>query len=308
MRYPDTLWGMTSFFNPCRYGARYRNFLKFREHLAVPLVAVELSFDGEFELRPGDADVVVRVQGGDVLWQKERLLNLAVRALPERCTGVVALDGDALFDNEDWPREAEARLREHPVVQPFSRAYKLDEGITLANLESWNEAERRYGLAFVRTCGRELDYSLGFPWPVFGGAWAFRREFLERHGLYDACVVGGGDQALGMALFGDYAEAIGPIRMNPRQEAHYLRWAQPVFGDVRGDVGFVEGRLGTLWHGEAKARKYIQRHEGLAPFGFDPDLDLLPGPEGAWRWATDKPEMHRYVRDYFASRNEDGAA
>jgi hypothetical protein len=305
MRDPGTLWGVTSFFNPCRYRARYRNFLAFRAQLGVPLVAVELSFDGEFELRPGDADVVVRVADGDVLWQKERLLNLAVRAAPEHCSAVVALDCDVVFDNPHWPRETESLLRRHPVVQPFTRACQLPAGVTRPDAAAWDEGNGLYGVAFAKR--RELDYSDGTSWPVYGGGWAFRRPLLERHGLYEACVVGGGDQALGCALFGDYPEAIGPSHMNAEQEAHYLRWAEPLYREVRGDVGFVEGRLGTLWHGEAKERKYISRHQGLAPFAFAPDRDLRPGTDGAWRWASDKPAMHHYVREYFASRNEDGA-
>ena len=306
MRVPGTLWGVTAFFNPARYRARYRNFLEFRAQLAVPLVAVELSFDGEFELQPGDADVLVRVTDGDVLWQKERLLNLGVRAAPEHCPAVVALDSDAVFENPDWPRETESLLRRHPVVQPFSRAYALPAGVTRP--DAWNQEKVGYGLAYATTSGREVDFSDGPTWPVYGGAWAFRRRLLERHGLYEACVMGGGDQALGCALFGDYAEAIRPIHMNPRQEAHYLRWAEPLYREVRGDVGFVEGRLGTLWHGTVKERKYIRRHQDLAPFGFAPDEDLRPGSDGPWRWASDKPAMHRYVREYFASRNEDSGA
>lgn len=40
--------------------------------------------------------------------------------------------------------------------------------------------------------------------------------------------------------------------------------------------------------------------------GFDPNADLRPGIDGAWRWASDKPELHATVRQYFYSRDEDG--
>jgi hypothetical protein len=48
----------------------------------VPLIAVELGFGDEFGLTSQDADVLVRVTGSDVLWQKERLLNIGLRHLP----------------------------------------------------------------------------------------------------------------------------------------------------------------------------------------------------------------------------------
>jgi hypothetical protein len=42
-------------------------------------VTVELSFDGRFELAGSDADILIQLSGGAVLWQKERLLNLALK-------------------------------------------------------------------------------------------------------------------------------------------------------------------------------------------------------------------------------------
>ena len=37
------------------------------------------------------------------MWQKERLLNLAVAALPPGCTKVAGLDSDLVFRPRDWP-------------------------------------------------------------------------------------------------------------------------------------------------------------------------------------------------------------
>lgn len=28
--------------------------------------------------------------------------------------------------------------------------------------------------------------------------------------------------------------------------------------------------------------------------------------DGAWRWNSDRPDMHNYVRDYFVGRRQDG--
>ena len=56
------------------------------------LAAVELAFgvDGKLWLGESDADVVlsVRTSPENVMWQKERMLNLALDSLPERCTKV----------------------------------------------------------------------------------------------------------------------------------------------------------------------------------------------------------------------------
>ena len=60
---------------------------------------------------------------------------------------------------------------------------------------------------------------------AFGLGWAARRSLLARHGFYDALVVGSGDRALSCAAYGRPDNAIVVTRMNPRQTAHYLRWA-----------------------------------------------------------------------------------
>ncbi len=74
------LWAITSFFNPAGYKNRLSNYHRFRSRLNVPLVAVELSFTGRFELRDSDAEILIQISGADVMWQKERLLNIALGA------------------------------------------------------------------------------------------------------------------------------------------------------------------------------------------------------------------------------------
>ena len=76
------IWAITSFFNPVRYQRRLLNYRVFRSRLGIPLVAVELSFDGQFELTKCDADILIQVSGGAVHWQKERLLNIALESVP----------------------------------------------------------------------------------------------------------------------------------------------------------------------------------------------------------------------------------
>src|SRR5450759_1082712 len=76
----DGLWAITSYFNPVGYRRRLSNFRIFRERLKVPLVVVELTYGSDFELQEQDADILIQLRGGAVLWQKERLLNLALQS------------------------------------------------------------------------------------------------------------------------------------------------------------------------------------------------------------------------------------
>jgi hypothetical protein len=107
----DDLWAITSYFNPARYARR----LFFRARLNVPLVAVELAYGPDFELQDADADILIRVQGGAVLWQKERLLNVALQSLPSNCSKVAWLDSDIFFDAPDWGASVSSLLDRFPA-------------------------------------------------------------------------------------------------------------------------------------------------------------------------------------------------
>lgn len=72
------LWALTTFFNPNGYERRLENYRAFRERLAVPLLALEASHRGVFQLGEDDADALVQVTCPDILWQKERLLNVGL--------------------------------------------------------------------------------------------------------------------------------------------------------------------------------------------------------------------------------------
>jgi hypothetical protein len=44
------LWGITCYFNPIGYQRRLQNYHLFRQHLTIPLVAVELAYGDDFDL------------------------------------------------------------------------------------------------------------------------------------------------------------------------------------------------------------------------------------------------------------------
>jgi hypothetical protein len=70
----------------------------FRKNLVTPLVTAKPSFDGSFELTRDDADILIQISGGAVLWQKERLLNLAIKSVPLYVKSIAWLDCDVIFD------------------------------------------------------------------------------------------------------------------------------------------------------------------------------------------------------------------
>lgn len=306
------LWAITSYFNPAGYASRLRNYRVFRANLAPPLAVVELSFDGKFELGEDDAEIVVQIAGGDVLWQKERLLNVALSRLPDSCDHVAWVDCDVIFTARDWAERTDRALGELCLIQPFRERCNLSRGAQFSSGTNGGCDSISESVAYKITMGeahvddfRQSDAPLARN-STAGLAWAVRRELLEAHGLYDACILGSGDRAILCAAMGMFESGVNAVGMRGRQIEHYLAWAEPFHRAVGGRVGFVDGRILHLWHGDLRGRKYAHRHEGLGRFGFDPFSDIALDPSGCWMWNTSKSGMHEYVRSYFDSRKEDG--
>lgn len=303
-------WAITCYFNPVGYRRRLANYHTFRRHLAVPLVTVELAFDDEpFQLASDDADIMVQLRGGDVLWQKERLLNVALQALPDACRTVAWLDCDILLRREDWHEEANRLLGDFELVQLFGEVHHLPPDAPV------DQVAGAPPLRKVESLGRQaVENRLPPAWwtseseNALGRAWACRRETLARHGIYDAMVLGSGDKALVSAAFGRHEQFLRSWQFNVRQAEHYRSWAWPFFDAIRAKVGFVEAVLEHLWHGDLDDRGYLTRYDGFDAFDFDPYADISISREGCWCWSSDKSEMHVYVRRYFHSRREDGSA
>jgi hypothetical protein len=305
------LWAITCYFNPAGYRRRLANYRVFRERLPVPLVAVELGYGPDFELSENDADILVQLRGQDVMWQKERLLNLALRVLPSHCTGVVCVDCEIVFATDDWAEHVTRLLQDYAILQPYSHAHHLPRNWTPGNFRPAAAEFSRESAAYAigsgvppPTCigaitAARYTYATGF-------AWAARRELLDRHGFYDACIIGSGDRAMTAAVYRCYDAVMDLHNMNDRQRARYLAWAEPFHEAVGAAAGWMDGTIYHLWHGDMRDRRGRERHGILTRFAFNPFEDIALDDSGCWRWNTDKPQMHASVREYFASRREDG--
>ena len=139
-----------------------------------------------------------------------------------------------------------------------------------------------------------------------GLAWVARRELLDNHKLYDACIIGGGDGPILSGVLGNFVDISEYLKMNAKRKQHFLDWATPLYREVSGDLGFVSGDIYHLWHGAIKDRNYDKRRAGLERHAFNPYTDIAIDECGCWRWNSDKPELHKYLRDYFSQRMEDG--
>lgn len=310
------MWAICAYFNPLGFRQRWANYKYFREHLCLPLLTVELSTNDNFQLRAGDAEVLLQFRSPAVLWHKERLLNIALQNLPHSCDVVAWLDCDVVFESDKWVDTGLRALsrRRDSLIQPFDRLIDLQAQqlpITPAPIvEALGVSGRSSVAALLESgqasstavCGSGTSLGLGYS---AGHAWMAERTTIERHGFYDASIIGSGNKLMLAAACGHAQAASDAYYHSPAQASHYLQWAARFHDDVR-SVGGSKATLFHLWHGDINLRRYGSRHREFAQFSFDPYVDLTSTPDGCWRWNSDKPQMHAYLQDYLASRREDG--
>jgi hypothetical protein len=314
MPHSSVFWGITTFFNPGASDRRLANYRRFREHSlrqGMPLVTVELAFgEAPFELgAPHDADILVQRRSTSVLWQKERLLNLALAALPERCEGVCWADADVLFEDDNWIEETQTLLRDHVILQPFSAAVRLPKDKVPSEYPGGEVGRTIEKGTDTGTYSESVCSALSGWLPSFSGttgyAWCARRSFLDEIGFYDRCIVGGGDRELALAFA--YAPGKAPKRHvrihHGRLRDHIRIWQERVHSRA-GRCAYRRGVLHHLWHGDPANRNYVDRHAILEQFDFDPERDLALDDGGCWQWATGKTDLVDAVRRYFEARSE----
>lgn len=316
VRLPGTLWGVVAYFNPTHSPVSLANLNRFSNEArrqGLKLLIVELTFNNsDSEVTDEVGDLVVHLSSDTMLWHKERLLNIGVEALPPECDKVAWLDGDIIFENPDWVAQTIHLLDSYMVLQLFERACWLGPGQFEAPSDcpvGLSEGHCMPGIAFNLPRQPNRRRALGdyFQHGHTGFAWAARRSLLDKHGLYDRSVIGGGDVNIAHAIYNDEDFFRGlnyfSCQMTMKQMNSITQWGRQIGAEVCGSVGHVPGRVLHLFHGKLSGRSYDERMKILKESDYDPASDIAVDEDGCLRWNSDKPELHRRVADYLVARN-----
>ena len=312
---PGSFWGITTFFNPVGYKNKYANYRLFRESLnrqGLKLLAVEVVFScKDFELKEGyDADILVQIiaDKNNIMWQKERMLNIGLNNLPKDCDKVTWLDCDVIFKNNNWVEETSKMLLDYKVVQPFKWAVRLPKGLLDTNPDD---------LLIGSLVGQRMNnitmgvYDIGidsfrktFSDPGFYGfAWAARKSVFDKIGFFDKNIMGGGDFIMARAFWG--STNIVEKFYHDKMVSCLKGWMIKIYNNVQGSVCYIDGDIMHLWHGEEYNKWHKIRRFILKKYDFDPNKDIVIGNNGLYLWATNNKFLQKAVNTYFYARRED---
>jgi hypothetical protein len=269
---------------------------------ATVYVIEQATPDSEFEL--DKSPTVIRVRSGSAIWQKERLMNIAIRQLPRQFTKVIWSDCDIRFEDEAWLANASNALDRHAIIQPFTKAIRLPPRQT-----SYAGSGKSYP-SFSWIAPRQPKTLRSGKFDKHGHtgfAWGGRRAWLEECGLYDGCLSGSGDHLMAHGFCGDSTSrcVMHAVGSAFGYHSHFRQWAEQAFELTGGNLGAVEGTVLHLWHGDPKNRLYGDRDRELCDLDFDPREDLRENADGCWELTDRNPELRDWVNRYYDSRDED---
>jgi DNA-directed RNA polymerase subunit RPC12/RpoP len=316
---------VSCFFNPGGSLKRVSNFQAFLSSLkksGVHCTVVELAFGSNDFAIVGHEDVI-QLRTRDVLWHKERLLNIGIRKLLSKGYRKIAwLDGDIEFEDPQWPMELASRLEQSNLCQVF-------EDIGIQEHQSGPPMVAPSAVKYFRESGRLYQQPARKGLPMLGGilkggqsgfGWAARAEVLEKVMLFEGAVVGGGDKLMYIASLADKfssnsfqelsqskiaCSACGHRNRSDAYRAQLLDWAQRWSEAVDGEVDYARLYITDMFHGKRDDRGYLTRHDILYRNAFDPARDLVRDPSGCLAWVAGKESLKREVEAYFLSRRED---
>lgn len=283
---------LTVFFNPKNYVNLKKNYIEFSKHIkqSADLFTIELSFNGEFFV---EGDNVVRIAGNEsnILWQKERLLNILLQHVPDEYTNIAWIDCDIIFNNKNWVRDVNKQLTLYKVVQLFETATQQDE-------------VGRVSKTFPSSINSILRHKNSFS-GVSGYAWAIRRECIDKIGFVDNMILGGGDALMMYSFFGEseYTNKSHLEFMDFHQgffKTKTREWCKLAYDEIKCSVSTIPGNVLHLYHGTNKNRRYHERYLTITPS----DIDTMHIDENNV-WSVSDANVTKKIMEYFALRNED---
>lgn len=304
----ETLYVVTVIFNPLQFRSRIKLFNEFKPYIewsGAKLLTVEVALNNhEFECTTSINPWDLQLRTTDVLWHKERGINLGIQQLLKNDPNakyIAWIDADVKFSDPHWVNNTILALQHYNVIQLFSQASFLN----YKNEQLWitdSMVKKYLTKGYSQKPPLPLEYvSGGHP----GLAWAAKRETLEGlGGLIDFCIAGSGDTHMANAFKGDI-NLFFKQGMSPGFRKALTLWKNRSDKYVKGNIGFIDGMCMHYWHGASDKRGYIKRWDIMLFHQFDPFVDIYTALNGLHKWTGNKTEMEMDVRTTMTARSED---
>lgn len=229
----------------------------------------------------------------NIFWQKECLLNIAEKLVPDEYDLIAWIDSDIFFDNKNWVEMSINQLKTNDIIQLFEQAYWLDkDGTPFMEKPSIGSFQEKNHPKIE--LWDKKPYHTGFAWAMT------RAQWKKSNGLYPYCVLGGGDNVMSH-IFKKY-ELNPNCRFNLGGNLiEFEKWVKSLGSP---SIGFINGNVYHIYHGDRNDRQYTSRNK------FTRNMDIFKSirlnKDGILEWYKEPDVLiFNHIEKYFKNRNED---
>jgi hypothetical protein len=133
--------------------------------------------------------------------------------------------------------------------------------------------------------------------------WAMTRDYYNRCGFYDYCIIGNGDLLSAMHFTRKTFELSKKviIRLHEESYSEYTDKPKPK------SVGHCELTLNHLYHGSLQKRKYWDRNFLFKDIEGDISKSITTNADGVFEWKTaeDTEKWNKVILEHFSDRKDD---
>lgn len=265
-----------------------KNYIAFRRKFPHPITTVEVALPNQdFFIHDS---IKIRATNSNILWQKERCLNIAIQELPNKTESIAWIDTDVVFHNNKFMEDTTKQLDHHKVVHMFEKVVEHPQ---------INPFNNNFSI------GKKIIDNLDINFPAIGFAWAFRKEILVNNQLYDKDPVGNSDVLQLLTWLGIWNhKTIGDLSIPYRRE--FLEWAWDSYENVQSDIGYTTGQLEHMYHGHQNNRNYHGRNQILVKNHYVPSEDLRLDTNNLY-CIPYKSRLKKDLCSYFNNRTSSGS-
>jgi hypothetical protein len=198
------------YFNFCSEPIKLKNYRIFKKNIksyeGVKIVCVEFNPYGNFELNDSDADILIQLKDGDIMWQKERLLNIGLEQINKvSSNGIVIMsDTDILFNSKTLIDTVKNAIPKFKVIQCFSKIFHLKKELCneQLNIQQLDVKNGDNFTAEYNSCISAYNLYGNFSNGAAGYLWAFDLRTINAIKFYDKNILGSGDRICAAAFIG----------------------------------------------------------------------------------------------------------
>lgn len=255
---------------------------------------------------------IERIYTESLLWHKETLLNKIISELPKNYKYVFWIDADVIFTNNNWLIEGVKVLQSGcTIIQPFEYCVHLDKdqfkpnfnlqfakamydpnkSILKESKKMWKSFSANWVTNKINACSENYDVHghVGF-------AWGATRELLDEVPLYDKALIGGADHIIAHAAAGQIPHCC--ITKSFKDDINnVLSWSKLFYAFAKGKIGYVQGDLFHIWHGDINKRDYFNR-----VVNFTSKAKEITMKDKNGLYVTKDKSNIKYMNNYFKQR------